>query len=84
MNVIIRILPKFIHKEIKVKTIMKDADALGLIAIILAIIGFFIFGLIFGIIAIILAIIGLVRVKKNILCIIGLILGIIVLILAII
>ena len=57
-------------------------DVLGIVAIILAIIGFFFQGLILGIIAIILAAIGLMRDRRNIFCILGLILGIICVILA--
>ena len=54
-----------------------DADILGIVAIIVAIIGFFFEGIILGIIAIILALIGLSRDRRNLFCIIGLILGII-------
>jgi len=54
-----------------------DADILGIVAIIVAIIGFFFEGIILGIIAIILALIGLSRDRRNLYCMIGLILGII-------
>ena len=54
-----------------------NADILGIVAIIVAIIGFFFEGIILGIIAIILALIGLSRDRRNLFCIIGLILGII-------
>ena len=56
---------------------LTDADVLGIVAIIVAIIGFFFEGIILGLIAILLAAIGLYRDRKNIFCTIGLILGII-------
>ncbi len=61
-----------------------DADILGIVSIIVAIIGFFFAGWILGLIAILLALIGLSRDRRNIFCIIGLILGIICFILAIV
>ena len=60
-----------------------NADILGIIAIVLAIVGFFVEGLILGLIAIVLAVIGLKLERKNIYCIIGLILGILCFVLAI-
>jgi len=61
-----------------------DADILGIVAIVVAIIGLFFEGIILGIIAIILALIGLSRDRRNIFCIIGLILGIVCLILGLV
>jgi len=61
-----------------------DADILGIVAIILAIIGFFFEGIIFGLVAILLAAIGFKRDRNNIYCIIGLILGVICLILGLV
>ncbi|MFX1256221.1 MAG: hypothetical protein ACFFAN_00030 [Promethearchaeota archaeon] len=59
-------------------------DTLGIVAIILAVIGFFTIRIIFGILAIIIAAIGLSRERKNVVCVIGLVFGIIVLMLGII
>ena len=54
-----------------------DADILGIVAIVIALIGLFFEGIILGIIAIVLALIGRSKDKNNIYCLLGLILGIV-------
>lgn len=55
---------------------MASSKDLGILSIILAIVGFFIFGLLFGLLAVIVGIIGLTKKNDEVLCIIGIVLGI--------